>query len=433
MTNWGELRRYVTGAVVTPDDPDYDAVRAPMIANYADVRPAAIVRAATQADVVAAIRFARTQDLRLTPRSGGHCFAGRSSAGDIVLDVSGLRGVTWSDGLAEVGAGVRLPALYEALAAHGITVPGGCGPTVGVAGLTLGGGIGVLGRRYGLTCDRLRRAEIVLADGTTTVCDDEHEPDLFWALRGAGGGLVGVVTSFVFETVPAPRTACVRLTWPAERSLDLADAWQSWAPVAPDPIAATLRLTTAGALLDATAADADPEPSISEFVRLVGAPTTDDRIVLPYKEAKQHLAGPAAETGGQFVGRSEFFAEPVPRAALAEVIDALPDGAELSFTALGGEYARVPVDATAFAHRAAAFVIEHTTEVPLADLPAAQQWADRSSQTLHPHGTGGVYANFPVPGTDPLDPRYHGTNRDRLLRVLDRYDPGRWFTAIGVG
>ncbi|TDP95192.1 FAD-binding oxidoreductase [Labedaea rhizosphaerae] len=431
MTNWGELRRAVTGAVVTSDNPDYDAVRVPAMANYADARPAVVVRAATQADVVAAIRFARGQDLRLTARSGGHCFAGRSSAGDIVLDLSGLRDVTWSDGLAEVGAGVRLPALYESLAAHGVTVPGGCGPTVGVAGLTLGGGIGVLGRRYGLTCDRLRRAEVVLADGTTTVCDTEHEPELFWALRGAGGGLVGVVTSFVFETVPAPQTACVRLAWPARRALDLAEAWQSWAPAAPDPIAATLRLTTTGALLDATAAGADPEPSIGEFVRLVGAPSTDERIVLPYKEAKQHLAGPPAEAQGHFVGRSEFFAGPIPRAALAEVIEALPDGAELSFTPLGGEYARVPGDATAFAHRAAAFVVEHTTEAPPAELPAATRWAETSARTLHPHGTSGVYANFPVPGTDPLDPRYHGANRDRLLRVLDRYDPGRWFTATG--
>jgi FAD/FMN-containing dehydrogenase len=377
--------------------------------------------------------FARTHDLRLTPRSGGHCFAGRSSAGDIVLDVSGLRAVTLSDGLVEVGAGVRLPALYEALAARGVTVPGGCGPTVGIAGLTLGGGIGVLGRMHGLTCDRLRRAEIVLADGTTTVCDAEHEPDLFWALRGAGGGLVGVVTSFVFETVPAPQTACVRLTWPAARSVDLADAWQSWAPSAPDPIAATLRLTTGGALLDATAAGADPEPSITEFVTEVGAPTTEERVVLPYSEAKKHLAGPPTEAQGHFVGRSDFFAAPGPRAALAEAIDALRDGAELGFTPLGGQYARVPGDATAFAHRDAAFVIEHTAEAPPEDLADAQEWVERSRGSLQPHATGGVYANFPIPGTDPLDPSYHGANRERLLQVLDRYDPGRWFAAMGVG
>src|SRR5262245_975980 len=140
-------------------------------------------------DVVRAMAHAANTGERVVPRGGGHCFAGRSSRDGILLDLSGLDGISLADnGIATIGAGVRLGELYASLHSYGRTLPAGCGPTVGIAGLTLGGGIGLLGRRYGLTCDRLVGAQVVLADGSVVECSDDSEPDLFWALRGAGGG-----------------------------------------------------------------------------------------------------------------------------------------------------------------------------------------------------------------------------------------------------
>ncbi|MGH2385462.1 MAG: FAD-binding oxidoreductase, partial [Candidatus Limnocylindria bacterium] len=172
--------------------------------------------ATTAADVAETIRFARRFGLRTTPRSGGHCFAGRSSNGDIVIDVTPMSTVSIANGVATVGAGARLGDLYDALEGHDRTIPAGTSPTVGIAGLTLGGGLGLLGRMYGLTCDHLLRARVVLADGRVVECaeagcDEDHRADLFWALRGSGGGQLGVVTSLMFSTVPAPTSTCFHL------------------------------------------------------------------------------------------------------------------------------------------------------------------------------------------------------------------------------
>ena len=129
-------------------------------------------------------------------------------------------------------AGVRLGDLYDELAEHGLTIPAGCGSSVGIAGLTLGGGLGILGRKHGLTCDHLLRAQVVLADGRVVECDEHHDGELFWALRGAGGGHFGVVTSLVFRTIPAPATTVFHLVWPPAAAAAVVRAWQAYAPEA---------------------------------------------------------------------------------------------------------------------------------------------------------------------------------------------------------
>ena len=154
--DWSELQETIAGEVVLPDAPEYDAVRKPAMFRFHDVRPQAVVRCHTDADVGNVIGFAKRFGLRTAVRSGGHCFAGRSSTDGVVIDVSPMRSVTVTDGAVTVGAGTRLGELYDALDRHGLTIAAGCGPTVGIAGLTLGGGLGILGRRYGLTCDQLR-------------------------------------------------------------------------------------------------------------------------------------------------------------------------------------------------------------------------------------------------------------------------------------
>jgi FAD/FMN-containing dehydrogenase len=170
-------------------------------------------------------------------RGGGHCFAGRSSTTGVVIDVSPMTGVRVGGDRAVIGTGARLAEVYDALAAYGRTIPAGCGPTVGIAGLTLGGGLGILGRRYGLTCDSLLAASVVLADGRVIDADD----DLLWALRG--GGAPGVVTSLTFTTVPAPDSTAFRLTFPAPAATDVLDAWQHALPDFDDAVAPSLVIT----------------------------------------------------------------------------------------------------------------------------------------------------------------------------------------------
>src|SRR4029453_4268148 len=195
--------------------------------------------------------------------------------------------------------------LSGALAGPGRTVPAGCGPSVGIAGLTVGGGLGILGRTYGLTCDHLLRAQVVLADGHIVDCDQHHDQELFWALRGAGGGNFGVVTSFVFRTVPAPTATVFQLSWPLAHAAALIGAWQAWAPTAPDALDATLRLTAAGdgerppqaelggaVLGPVLGPDADPAHPPDQLVARAGAdPTAAARRHPPYRAAKRHLDG----------------------------------------------------------------------------------------------------------------------------------------------
>jgi FAD/FMN-containing dehydrogenase len=160
-----------------------------------------------------------------------------------LVDLGSLSTVTVADGTVTAGGGAKLDDVYHTLDRHGCTIAAGCGPSVGIAGLTLGGGIGILGRRHGLTSDQLVAAEVVLADRRIVWCDERHHADLFWALRGAGGCRFGVVTRLVLRTLPARDTTSFELHWPQGEMTALIAAWQGWAPAAPDEIAASLLVT----------------------------------------------------------------------------------------------------------------------------------------------------------------------------------------------
>ncbi len=439
--DWAALRATVAGEVLTADDPAYDDARQPAIANFHDVRPQAVVRCATEADVVETLGFAERFDLALRPRSGGHCFAGRSSTEGIVADVSPMSSVADAGGVATVGAGSRLGPLYDSLAAHGVTIPAGCGSTVGIAGLALGGGLGVLGRVYGLTSDRLVGAAAVLADGRLIRCDAERDADLYWALRGAGGGRFGIVTSLDFATVPAPEMTTFHLTWRPADAVVVADAWQEWAPDAPDAIAASLLIRAEGDPTDPVTVNvfgatmgntSDAAELLDELVVRTGADaaTTDTRES-PYPEAKRWLADrfPGEDGDLRLHSKSEFFERRLPDEAITRLVDGLVDGRQpgetrlLDFSPWGGAYARTRPEATAFAHRDARFLLKHDVAVRPEQVAAARQWLRSSWAAAHPWSTGGVYPNFPDPELDEWDVAYYGENLDRLRRIKTAYDP----------
>jgi FAD/FMN-containing dehydrogenase len=371
-----------------------------------------------------------------------------------------MRSVSVSNGVATAGAGARLGDLYDALAEHDLTIPAGCGPSVGISGLTLGGGLGILGRKYGLTSDHLLAAQIVLADGRVIECDDNHDEELFWALRGAGGCNFGVVTSLTFDTIPAPDATAFHLIWPHTQATALIDAWQTWAPIAPDELAASLLLTASG--------DIDRPPAVNVFGAMLGteADTAEllDELVAragadpasvfskhaSYRETKRHLAehGPGddrleqtsqglAPRQGHDFSKSEFFGRPLPAEAIAALVESFFEGrvagqsCELDFTPWGGAYNRTRAEATAFVHRAELFLLKHAVVVdpdaPAAERQAARRWLARSWELVRPWGSGRVYQNFPDPDLEDWAHAYYGANYDRLARIKARYDPDEFF------
>src|SRR5262249_2238137 len=192
------------------------------------------------------VRWARTHGIRIVPRSGGHSYGGYSTTSGVIVDVSRLHAISvTAEGRAAVAAGAHLLDVYTALAARGRMIPGGTCPTVGIGGLTQGGGIGLSGRKFGLTCDSLLEATVVLADGSVAVANARQHQDLFWALRGGGGGNFGIVTRFVFRTHPASNVTTYSLEWPWSDAKNVVQAWQQLTPHAPDELAPVLNVSAA--------------------------------------------------------------------------------------------------------------------------------------------------------------------------------------------
>jgi FAD/FMN-containing dehydrogenase len=419
-------------------------------------RPEAVVLCKEPTDVSATIALARRLGVETAARSGGHCFAGRSSTSGIVIDVSPMHSVSVSGGVATVGPGTRLGDLYDSLQAQQLTIAAGCGPSVGIAGLTLGGGVGIPGRMYGLTCDQLLGAQIVLADGRVVDCDERRDEELFWALRGAGGGNFGVVTSFRFRTVPATAATGFHLVWPYSDAAAVLEAWQQWAPDAPEELAASVLITLFGDLDQPplvnvfgamVGTEAETFALLDELVARIGAePATTDCKHGSYGDTKRYLAG----LGDQFeqierdgsepdhaFSKSEFFQRSLPAEAIAALVAHFAaarvagQSRELDCMPWGGAYNRVPVEATAFPHRDARFLLKHTVvfdpDASSHHKEVARRWLARSWESVHPWGSGGVYVNFPEPDLRSPENAYYGTNYGRLLAVKRRYDPDDFF------
>lgn len=457
--DFDRLERAIDGELIVADGSAQQEWPTPFNARYDETRPQAVVRCTSNEDVSETVSFVRRHGLESATRSGGHCFAGRSTTSGVLIDVSPMRDVSVADGVVRIGAGARLGEVYLGVIPHGLTIPGGTCPSVGIAGLTLGGGLGFLGRRYGPTSDHLVGARIVLADGRTIECDEHHDGDLFWALRGAGAGHFGVVTELRFRPVPVPTLVTyLQLTWPFEHAADVAQAWIAWSPLASDELAASLVI--------AAAADPEEDPTVEVFGTMLGG-TSDVRELLEgltarisapasasvreasYADTLRIMAARAGERmedpragptnrGAHFV-KSEFFARPLPADAVSSLLQRLAKGRvpgqsrELDLTPWGGAYNRVPADATAFVHRDALFCLKHAAIVDadssVEDRAGAHAWVTESWRTVHPLATGGVFPNFPDPDLEDWGHAYYGVNLERLIQIKARYDPGDVFRS----
>ena len=422
-----------------------------VLARFAAIRPFAVRECAAPPDVAEAFSMARRAAQPVAVRSDGHCFAGRSSTTGVVIDVRPMSGVEVDGDRAEIGAGSRLAEVYAALAGHGRTIAAGCGPTVGISGLTLGGGLGILGRRHGLTCDQLLAATLVLPDGRVTEADD----DLLWMLRG--GGAPGVVTSLVFRTVPAPDSTAFRLVFPARAAAAVLDAWQACLPALDDAMAPSLVITApdAGDPVVTVFGAGPSDAAVDDLIGRLGVrPLSDERYHGSHPQVKQwlsadadrpdphrtdphrtdpnpadpHQADPSpadpnpADRNWAYL-HSEFFRDLVPAERLIARLEAdrrPGEERELDFSPWGGAYNRVAAGATAFPHRDARFLLKQTATVAPGERPGP--WLDDSFALTRPYGTGGAYPNFPDPTLATEEPYYLG-NTARRARVRARYDP----------
>jgi FAD/FMN-containing dehydrogenase len=460
MSQWRGLQRTIAGDVLVPGSPGYERMRKPFIARFDEVRPEAVVLCANPDDVAETMALARRHHLETATRSGGHCFAGRSSTRGVLIDVTPMNSVSVSDGVATVGAGTRLGDMYERLVEQGLTVPAGSCPSVGIAGLTLGGGLGILGRKYGLTSDHLLGAQIVLADGRVVECDDHHDEELFWALRGAGAGNFGVVTSFGFRPHPAPATTNFRLDWPFSSAVSVTEAWQAWATTIPDELAASLVMESDARAeqppsVEVLGAMAGPDSDVAELlddlVARVGAePASSFLARMPWRETTRFwaeldqaagdpandLAADISRQGFRYT-KSEFFERPLPSEAIAALVEnfeqerASGQDRGLDFSLWGGAYNSIRADATAFAHRDKFFSLKHAIIIDpaasAAEKKAAHRWVLGSWRSVHRYGSGRVFPNFPDPELEDWARAYYGANYERLLGVKARYDPDGFF------
>src|SRR4051812_3924549 len=242
------LRAAVSGRVVARGDHGYDAARVVFNRRWDGVRPPAVVRARDFADVRATVAWANRFGVPLVARSGGHGYNGNSTSRHaVVVDLGRLSHVALhGDGTAAIGPGARLGHVYAALARHGVTIPAGSCPTVGLGGLVLGGGVGLASRAMGLTLDRVHSFDVVTADGQVRRVDAEHDPDLFWALRG-GGGSFAVVTTVRLRVRHVTHGAWFRISYPRASRAEALAAWDALAPHAPGALTAICTLSASGA------------------------------------------------------------------------------------------------------------------------------------------------------------------------------------------
>lgn len=438
------LASSLRGRVITPREAAYDEVRTVALGNF-DRRPAAVIRVANVADVAAVINFARATDLELAVRSGGHSVGGHSGTdGGLVIDLRDLNGIEIDGETSSVWAGTGLTSgeVTRAVEKHGLIVGFGDSGTVGIGGLTLGGGIGYMVRKHGLTIDSLLAVEVVTANGDILIADDENHPDLFWALRG-GGGNFGVVTRLKFKLHPLPSFVGGPLVLPATaeniaKFAALADAapeaLSTIAMVMPIPPVPFVPAAFHGqlALIGMMAFSGTPDAAAAALApfRAIAAPIAD--LVGPAPYSSMYAMDPPPEMRPAVSCRSRFVdhVSVETAAKMLAALEACQSPMKMGqIRVLGGAYSRIPAETTAFAHRRSKIMVAFLAMYEGgADVTAHfDRWAT-DAVSIVSQDNAVAYVNFlGIEGGQGLRAAYPGSTWDRLRQVKAKYDPENLF------
>ena len=418
--------------------------------RYSGVRPQAIARAVVEADVAACVRFAARSSLPFTMRCGGHSYAGYSTNAGLVCDVRRLDTISLAADRRSVtvGAGVLAIDLTTALAAHGLAVPTGSCPTVGISGLALGGGVGFAARTMGATCDNILAVRIVTADGRVRIADPATNPDLLWACRGGGGGNFGAVTALTLATHPVSTAAYAFCDFPWSQAATALAAWQGVAPHGPDGLYLICAIETGtsapqvrvfGQLLGGS--EAALRSAMAPITAVAGASlSTGSGAYLAVQQIWAGCAGQSAAAcrtiqPSSFAARSAYFASPLNAAGADTIIRAIEarqaagvgSGAVL-LDPYGGALNRVAPGATAFVHRDQLYSAQMLAYWGSAGQgTAANAWLDGLASGLAPHTSGQAYQNYIDPGLHGWQQAYYATNLPRLRAIKRTWDPDRVF------
>jgi FAD/FMN-containing dehydrogenase len=458
QADWNSLRNHLsTHKLYRPGQPGYVSAHELFSPQFDPLRPSGVAYCKTAADVALCLSFVTTFSLPVRMRSGGHSYGGWSSVTNgLILDVSEMNSMRFGNGTVTVGTGIDLINFYGGLATHGKAVPGGSCPTVGIAGLTLGGGVGVLARIYGLTSDNLRSLEIVTADGSTLTCSRTSNEPLYWASRG-GGGNFGLATSLTFGTHNLTSLVLFFLSWPWSQAGRVVSAWQSWAPHEPDAVWSNLHLSASfggppsigvGGTFAGSVAGAQAQ--LDRLYHLVGTRPAASVSEHSYLSAMLLEAGCAnvpvhacdTPPGGRlprvpFYAKSDFFTKPLGKSGinallggierLRHIRGAAGGAGSIAFDALGGAVNRVPAQATAFVRRDALFLAQYYTSwtSPGSASGRANQhsWITSYYNSVHPHASGQAYQNYADPSLPNWQQAYYGVNYPQLQQVKATYDP----------
>lgn len=464
MRQWRRLGESLSGALVLPSMPSYATDRLLYNSKFIDPRPAAIAYCANSNDVARCVDFVARRAIEVSVRSGGHSYGGYSSCNGLVVDVSRFDTVRVDTkaNVATVGAGTRMIDVYNEIGSRGRLLPGATCPTVGIAGLTLGGGVGVFARKFGLTCDNLRSATLVTADGGLLRVDSNNHPDLLWALRGGGGGNFGIVTSFDFDIHPMPLVTLFTLQYPWHAAATMLEGWQQWSTAMPDEVWSSCQLYsqgTYGFLAQISGVFCGTSSALASHLAQLHAtiatpPTstfigTDDYINAMKIEAgcsglsvaSCHLATDSRSgtlSREAYSAKSSYLDAPTDSSRAALLVSAVEHlsqvaptlGGGLAFDAYGGAINRVKKSETAFVHRDKLACIQATYSwsqyASASEIATGERWLTWLGSDVLSASTG-AYQNYIDPTLVDWKSAYYGTNLERLTKVKSTFDPENLF------
>ncbi|QUQ70710.1 FAD-binding oxidoreductase [Kutzneria sp. CA-103260] len=441
--DWEKLRGQLAGKLVLPSDAGYATAKLAYNPLFDSRQPAAVAQVANPSDVQACVALAYASRIPIAARSGGHSYVGYSTPDSgLVVDLGGMKDVqVASDGTATIGAGARLMEVYAALADAGRCLPAGSCPTVGIGGLTLGGGVGVLTTKYGLTCDKLVSAQIVTGDGKLRTVSASQEPDLFWALRGGGGGNFGIVTSFTFQTEPAPQLTVFQLQFPSGSVGDVLGGWQQFVADAPDELWTTMGVSggnppTCRINGCFVGSQSGLNPLLNKLVAATGTQPSD-RYTLSksYLDAMRYFGGCASFSNAQctpswngngvlkresFTATSRVLAKPLSDTGKFAELMAGRNGMDVLLDSIGGAAARVGATDTAFPHRGSLATVQIYQGSTAASVrTAVGEVRDNLGDLIG----AGAYVNYIDAGVKDWGTAYYGSNVTKLRKVAQQYDP----------